>query len=206
MLYIFIQLLSIVLLQQPNISLISLILNHCSMRYRIHVAGNIGGKLIWHLAVETKKTHNFISAKFSFIQQCVDVYVRHDYRNMSSSESWEMALLIYTSIYHAIQVFLSSRLFNPKEKRSCKRVFLKQKTKLGTWAWHCVHSKTQYLIPQTKNQWIPHEIAQYNSCQYYQPYGIILVPFPSVIEVFPFFLPLCFFCQQTTAAAKLLTA
>ena len=31
--------------------------------------------------------------------------------------------------------------------------------------------KTQYLIPLTKNQWFSHETAQYNSRQYYPPYG-----------------------------------
>ena len=44
---------------------------HSSCTYRI--AGNIGGNLIWRLAVETK-SHNFISTKFNFIRQCVGVY------------------------------------------------------------------------------------------------------------------------------------
>ena len=61
-----------------------------------HLAGNVGGKLIWCLAVETK-TPNFIPAKFNIIRQCVGVHVRRDYYYVSSSESWEMALLKYFS-------------------------------------------------------------------------------------------------------------
>ena len=59
------------------------------------MAGNIGGKIIWRLAVEAK--NSFISAKFNIIRWCVGVYVRHNYHYVSSSESWEMTLLKYFS-------------------------------------------------------------------------------------------------------------
>ena len=55
--------------------------------FRIYrMVGNIGGKLIWRLAVETKNAH-FISAKFNIVRHCVGVHVRRDYRQVSSSEN-----------------------------------------------------------------------------------------------------------------------
>ena len=58
------------------------------MLYNMYcMAGNIGGKLVCRVAVETKKNHNFISTKFYIIRRCIDVHVRRDYRYMSCSES-----------------------------------------------------------------------------------------------------------------------
>ena len=48
------------------------------------MAGNIDRNLIWPLR---QKTHNFITAKFILIRQCVGVHVRCDYHYLSSSES-----------------------------------------------------------------------------------------------------------------------
>ena len=64
---------------------------HIALNPMYRMAGNIGGKLTWRLAVETKNAH-FISAKFNIVRQCVGVYVRRDYRQVSSSENWQMAL------------------------------------------------------------------------------------------------------------------
>ena len=49
------------------------------------MAGNVGRKLIWLLAVKAK-IHNFISAKFNIKSLCVNERVKRDYHYMSSSE------------------------------------------------------------------------------------------------------------------------
>ena len=124
--------------------------------------GNIGGKLIWRLAVETKNAH-FISAKFNILQWCVGVHVRRDYRQVSSRENWHMALFKYFS--RGTSVLKQSLSLAQKEKEVVSD-FVSEAEKEA----HCVHSKNAIFNSANKKQWFSHETAQYNSHQYYPPY------------------------------------
>ena len=99
------------------------------------MVGNIGGKLIWCLAVETKNAH-FISAKFNIVRQCVGVHVRRDYRQVSSSENWQMGLFIYFSRDTSV---LKQSLSLTQKEREVHVVsdFVSKAEKEA----HCVHSQ-----------------------------------------------------------------
>ena len=76
-----------------------------------------------------------------------------------------MALLKYIS--RDTSVLKQSLSLTQKEKEVVSDFVSQQKRKLTVYT-----AKTQYLIPLTKNQWFSHATAQYNSRQYYPPYGI----------------------------------
>ena len=84
------------------------------------------------------------------------------------------ANITHHAVYHfnLCSTILSTSPFDP----SISAIGQDPDTKLVAWAWHCVHSKTQYLVPQTKSLWISHETAQYNSRQYYPPCSISFQP------------------------------
>ena len=81
--------------------------------YTYRMAGNIGGKLILRLAIETKT--EFFPAKFNIIRWCVGVHVRRDYCYISSSESWETVLFKYFSCDTSAPKQLSSLAQKGKE-------------------------------------------------------------------------------------------
>ena len=90
--------------------------------------GNIGGKLIWRLVVETKM-HNFISTKFNIIhvQQCVGIHVRRVYRLSLAvrAERW-----CFLSIFHMISsVPKLSLSLTQKEKEVVNEIVSKAEKK-----------------------------------------------------------------------------